>query len=621
MSIPYPQISYIKIFPPIGVARLGDSGFNLDTGKPDGDIKWFLPSDLPGTENMPDSLNGRFRDDNNRIKRQAVRFRVYAYDQNGANLGEITSGKGSPCVLKWTVHVANHKAAYNEFHGEYKSKKGLRNPDVQGDMPPEKRTKLQIDAGEQVISNGRGSDRSAPPINLAGDFYGSQTDPTKVHLGQMLTDEKGRLIFIGGAGYSRCVGKPGTLHFQPDITSEFDSIDWVDDTCDGWVNVDLQIDYSNFHQTISAMNKSTVLSAPPKFAWGINPPTTLFDLLENIYNYWADHPGTDFYLDIWPVLRSTYALSWVNKDAYEGHGVAGKGNFLTMEDQLKSKAEDSRLLREHVFNRLRLPDYEDPSQANTMYMPRLSGNNGDAIEPGENLKPNEDAPPIKRFAALTKVQYERFKAWKDGNFDVTIPPWRKYDSFESVPEEYQPTFLTRAALEHTIGEPLYPGLEMYWLARLPEVYIRNQYSRDNDPPFRINHDKYPAGHLGRGLSLPWQSDFDLCNTHWWPSGRPDDVINIKFVTEQASTSVISEKDYIDSIAPKRKKWTRGLRETPLYPSEYYPGSTDMVRHWQKLGFVAKDPRFVIGDSKLPIWVENERMHVPEETLRRNEFTL
>ena len=55
-------------------------------------------------------------------------------------------------------------------------------------------------------------------------------------------------------------------------------------------------------------------------------------------------------------------------------GVAGKGNFLTMEDKLKSKAEDSRLLREHVFNRLRHPDYEDLGQANTIYMPRLSGN-------------------------------------------------------------------------------------------------------------------------------------------------------------------------------------------------------------------------------------------------------
>jgi len=45
-----------------------------------------------------------------------------------------------------------------------------------------------------------------------------------------------------------------------------------------------------------------------------------------------------------------------------------------MENQLKSNGEDSRLLREHVFNRLRLPEYKDPGQANTMYMPRLSGN-------------------------------------------------------------------------------------------------------------------------------------------------------------------------------------------------------------------------------------------------------
>jgi len=141
MTDPYSQIIYIRIFPPLGVARLGDSGFNLDTGEPDGDIKWFLPSDLPGTENMPDSLNGRFRDDKNRIKRQvsqfnpileyiqfqlstrlssqAVRFRVYAYSQSGRNLGEITSGKNSPCKLDWTVHVANHKASYNEFHGMF----------------------------------------------------------------------------------------------------------------------------------------------------------------------------------------------------------------------------------------------------------------------------------------------------------------------------------------------------------------------------------------------------------------------------------------------------------------------------------------------------------------------
>jgi len=43
-------------------------------------------------------------------------------------------------------------------------------------------------------------------------------------------------------------------------------------------------------------------------------------------------------------------------------------------DDGKSAQIDSRLLCEHVFNRLRLPDYEDLGQANTMFMPRLSGN-------------------------------------------------------------------------------------------------------------------------------------------------------------------------------------------------------------------------------------------------------
>jgi len=47
----------------------------------------------------------------------------------------------------------------------------------------------------------------------------------------------------------------------------------------------------------------------------------------------------------------------------------------------------------------------------------------------------------------------------------------------------------------------------------------------------------------------------------------------------------------------------------------------MVRQWQKLGFVAKHPRLTIGDSKLPIWVENERMPISKKTLQYNEFVL
>ena len=68
-------------------------------------------------------------------------------------------------------------------------------------------------------------------------------------------------------------------------------------------------------------HKATVLSAPPKFAWGIDSPTSLYDLFEDFYkDRYLDHLSTEFYKDIWPVLYGTYKLSWVNNKAFQGHG-------------------------------------------------------------------------------------------------------------------------------------------------------------------------------------------------------------------------------------------------------------------------------------------------------------
>ena len=60
--------------------------------------------------------------------------------------------------------------------------------------------------------------------------------------------------------------------------------------------------------------------------------------------------------------------------ACEGPG--GFGEFATKEAQLSSKAEADRPLREHIFEALRRPDFEDKDQANVKFMPRLSGDNG-----------------------------------------------------------------------------------------------------------------------------------------------------------------------------------------------------------------------------------------------------
>ena len=103
-------------------------------------------------------------------------------------------------------------------------------------------------------------------------------------------------------------------------------------------------------------------------------------------------------------------------------------------------------------------------------------------EPGEIY---EDTDPIKRFAALTKLQYDRFKAWKDGQFTVVEP--KRVAKIEDVPLSDQPRYLTRAHLELTVGDPLYPGIEMWWLAKQPQTvglrYTHFQVINDNGALF------------------------------------------------------------------------------------------------------------------------------------------
>jgi hypothetical protein len=75
----------------------------------------------------------------------------------------------------------------------------------------------------------------AHPVPLVGQFYGSQSDPTNIYLGEAKTDDEGRLVVLAGRGLSRSVADKDTPY--PLIMTDFDSSDWIDDTCDGWVNV------------------------------------------------------------------------------------------------------------------------------------------------------------------------------------------------------------------------------------------------------------------------------------------------------------------------------------------------------------------------------------------------
>ncbi|KAM6493633.1 hypothetical protein JOM56_009994 [Amanita muscaria] len=607
------DIAYVEIFPPVGIARFGDS-----------ENEYFLAPEVPGRTSPPAGID-KFRDSEQKIRRQAVRFRVYAYDENNNNLGEINSkvvigpAAQEHYTLQWTVHVANKKAAHTAFQGRYAQPPvtSLRNPNVQPDLDLDKREKLIVDPKQQPISQD-----STDFVNLKGTFQGSNkqvTDINDVYLGQLQVDQAGRLIFVPGTGNAKSVADPN--NFQPEIVSEFDSADWIDTACDGWVRVEVGTsqDPSSITKIIPLKHTATVITAPPKFVWGINSPTTLYDIMEDLYwrggqPGWPDKPVVfDFLKDIWPVLNSAASISWTNNSALQGHGPSSNGHFSSKKVIEIFQGGDTKKkndLKTRIFEKLRKPDYEDPSQADGRYMPRLSGDNGDMPDPGQF--PSGLKPDIKRFAALTKLQYERFRKWKDDAAFTLPTPWLpepQQEKIEDLTKNDQPEYLTRASLETTIGDPLFPGIETYWFAKLSSTY---DFTVSNlDPPFRVNHQVQP-GYFTRGLSLPWQCDFELCATHWWPSVRPDDV-----VPKAAYDNIMGKSgtpEQFDTATTTRRVWTRGFRDTldmgQSRTSTDIPwfASTDMVRYWNHLGIIRKHEKTYPNEADtVTAYVESERL--------------
>ena len=106
-------------------------------------------------------------------------------------------------------------------------------------LPEQQRSRLIVRPPTAVVSG------KLEAKTLAGKFQGSlpEDKAVTINLGEARTDHNGRLVFIGGSGYSKCVSRNTQYNpdkdypDQPDITSEFDSIDWVDTMCDGVISV------------------------------------------------------------------------------------------------------------------------------------------------------------------------------------------------------------------------------------------------------------------------------------------------------------------------------------------------------------------------------------------------
>lgn len=207
------NIKSIRIHPGIGIARLGDSDeFYIGPEAPGVVVD-------PGGSNGPGPNGGTYRDSNARLKRQAQRYRIYAYDANDKVVAELTSHSDLVRSVRWRVHVRNMKAANYAFEGAYLfDPDKLRNPSIQPGMKPIERDKLIIDPGVHTIASGQ-----TEPVVMKGDVFRdiekgtlpgelrfegfTPKDPSKevdvtykaardIELGQLRLDSKDRLLFV-----------------------------------------------------------------------------------------------------------------------------------------------------------------------------------------------------------------------------------------------------------------------------------------------------------------------------------------------------------------------------------------------------------------------------------------
>ncbi len=293
------SVPVYKIHPGIGIARLGNSpdAFYISPESPAA-----LPIACDSQGNPCVSADGmsslrvkQFKDAQGRIKRQAARFQVYVYDDESPEgrplkIGDPIQGGGNRGTLtniQWRVYLANKKSCWYEFlqlegeHG-YLPDHPLRNANITN---PNARQRLIIDPGPQIVD--LQTTRRAAFNREAGDTYATTFPPKKLHphtidtLGEILTDDQGRLLVLGGHGYS---GSFNTGFGEPRIDAYANNDGWFDDTSDGPVNARLYMYSEEVARTryIDVEYPSWVIAAYPAYVPEILDMITLDDVVQNM---------------------------------------------------------------------------------------------------------------------------------------------------------------------------------------------------------------------------------------------------------------------------------------------------------------------------------------------------
>jgi L-Lysine epsilon oxidase N-terminal/L-lysine epsilon oxidase C-terminal domain len=558
------RIVRAAIYPPIGIGRVGNS-----------ENEYFLAPEVP--DPLPEAP-GFYRDGEGALKRQAARFRIYGLNAAGVAVRELTPGDG--VTIEWQIHLANKKSAWFQFQ------LALDIPEAV-DAPPtllrnatvSDRAALTIDPGPRRIS---GKNQSGKKYAFDdGKFMG-----TRVYLGELRTDDAGRLIVLGGRGVSASYDKTKAITFA-------NNEGWHDDVSDGPVTATVTLGGEEL-----PCDPAWMAVAPPNYGPMQKSVRTMWDLMRDVAVTGKLLPRPvrpSFEQDIRPLFERMSRLQWVNAGFAAQFGWKGPQDFSQPEwlERLAQPGDPTAELRRTIANHFR--NFDRDSYSPTPW-PWLYG---DAM----NIPP---APTPRQNAALTDLQLRFLDQWANGHFDADYephphPPRR----IEDVPVAAQPDTLTKASLEDCLADAFHPGCEMTWPVRTksmymkafrfshaPDGWIEPQYAPPVDSALTLPNGplagQVPGG-ITRWMAVPWQTDTASCRSGYttsydpnvptfWPARVPNQVL-----TEEDYVTVMDESlplgDRLAAFA-KRAFWTRRLGA-----GGYTDQINNMIDHFGTMGVV------------------------------------
>ncbi|WP_299410627.1 LodA/GoxA family CTQ-dependent oxidase [Acaryochloris sp. IP29b_bin.148] len=632
-----------RVHPTINFARFGTSEdyiLSPDTsaGLPqDGtDITGGLPI-KKGTESETITSQD-LRDQDGNLKKQAARFRLYAYEVD--KLDTYPSGNGTEVTIAtqlpdgrtvtdliWSSHLANKKAAaYNVVNNKgieaYANNQvpQMRNPEVHGSIDSANRlNRLMIDAGPRAISaknkekasfdrcstaswvrkNGKIETLPDYPIRFPIDTNDELFEPSGPleTLGDILTDEKGRLLVLPSMG--NAVGQYDEYGVPIQMTGDLNNVGWFDSAADGPVNVTIVFNDGSTEEAFGAW----VVCGDPAYAPQIRNVVSVWD---DVYDMFVRD------LNLQPELYNKVEgeKDFVFNPDYKPNFVQDiQPVFIACNLQRWTANLPPLALRGHTAVES-ISEDDNPDQTIMAALNFIRNPNKDETNIGMPLMPLSLGAAGTSFMTVTKTQYFFLEQWSKKKFETG-------KANRLGPGE----FLDMSALANCLGGRYVPGIEVSYTIMDKDIYIQD-WKTSGTGPFRIK--QYPLtyenldketpylssgwiplhnmtnglepGDVSKFMAIPWQTDYNSCSIHataintdgvnesngaettlyWsWPSQRPDAV----YVAEEV----------VNNVLPKQKWSIRGPGTYAVNPASAatFQDPLQSVKDWHKIGIIVQ----------------------------------